>query len=59
MVPNLEHLKRGGRITPAVARLAGLLKIVPVMELNYELGGKIDSLAKVRTLKKATRKLAN
>ncbi|BBH27640.1 hypothetical protein SG0102_25740 [Intestinibaculum porci] len=59
MVPNLEHLKRGGRITPAVARLAGLLKIVPVMELNYELGGKIDSLAKVRTLKKATRKLAD
>lgn len=59
MVPNLEHLKRGGRITPAVARLAGLLKIVPVMELNYDLGGKIDSLAKVRTLKKATRKLAD
>lgn len=53
MAPNLEHLKKGGRITPAVALLAGLLKIVPVMELNHALGGKIDSLAKVRTVKKS------
>ncbi|MEG0276300.1 MAG: DegV family protein [Coprobacillus sp.] len=53
MAPNLEHLKKGGRITPAVAVLAGMLKIVPVMELNYNLGGKIDTLAKVRTLSKA------
>ena len=53
MAPNLEHLKRGGRITPAVALLGGMLKIVPVMELNYEIGGKIDTLAKVRTLTKA------
>ena len=55
MVPNLDHLKKGGRITPAVALLAGMLKIVPVMELNYKLGGKIDTLTKVRTVKKATR----
>jgi len=53
MAPNLEHLKKGGRITPAVALLAGMLKIVPVMELNYKLGGKIDTLAKVRTQSKA------
>lgn len=53
MVPNLEHLRKGGRITPAVAMLAGLLKIIPVMELNHELGGKIDTLCKVRTMKKA------
>lgn len=53
MAPNLEHLKRGGRITPAVAILGSMLKIVPVMELNYALGGKIDSLDKVRTVKKA------
>lgn len=59
MAPNLEHLKKGGRITPAVAMLAGMLKIVPVMELNYELGGKIDSLAKVRTLSKARATLVN
>ena len=59
MAPNLEHLKKGGRITPAVALLAGMLKIVPVMELNYDLGGKIDTLAKVRTLSKARATLVN
>lgn len=58
MAPNLEHLKKGGRITPAVALLGSMLKIVPVMELNHDLGGKIDTLAKVRTLKKAHSKLA-
>lgn len=59
MTPNLEHLKKGGRITPAVALLAGMLKIVPVMELNYDLGGKIDVLGKVRTLSKAKATLVN
>ena len=53
MAPNLKHLKQGGRITPAVAALGGMLKIVPVMKLNLSLGGKIDSLGKVRTTKKA------
>lgn len=52
MAPNLDHLKRGGRITPAVAMLGGMLKIVPVMKLNLDLGGKIDTYAKVRTIKK-------
>lgn len=59
MAPNLDHLKKGGRITPAVALLAGMLKIVPVMELNHSLGGKIDTLAKVRTLKKALTTIVN
>lgn len=59
MVPNMDHLKRSGRITPSVALLAGLLKIVPVMELNNDLGGKIDNLGKVRTLKKAHKMLAD
>lgn len=53
MVSNLQHLKRGGRITSSVALLGGLLKIVPIMKLNYELGGKIDTFDKVRTVKKA------
>ena len=57
MLDTLKYLKKGGRITPAVALLAGLLKIVPVMKLNYELGGKIDSLDKVRTVKKANLKI--
>lgn len=59
MVPNLRHLKRGGRITPAVALLAGMLKIVPVMELNHDLGGRIDTLRNVRTVKRAVRTLAD
>lgn len=53
MTSNLDHLKRGGRITPAVAMLANMLKIIPVMKLNMDLGGKIDVLTKVRTVKKA------
>lgn len=57
MAPNLDHLKKGGRITPAVAMLGNLLKIVPVMKLNYALGGKIDTLDKVRTVKKANIKI--
>ena len=57
MAPNLDHLKKGGRITPAVAMLGNLLKIVPVMKLNYNLGGKIDTLDKVRTIKKANLKI--
>lgn len=52
-VSDLKQLKKGGRVTPAVAALAGLLKIVPVMKLNNELGGKIDTFDKVRTFKKA------
>lgn len=36
-----------------------MLKIVPVMELNYDLGGKIDVLGKVRTLSKAKATLVN
>ncbi len=53
LVSDLGHLKRGGRITPAVALLGGMLKIVPVMKLNENLGGKIDAFDKVRTIKKA------
>lgn len=46
---NLETLKRGGRITPAAANLAKILKIVPV--LTYD--GTIDKAFTTRTFKKA------
>lgn len=59
MAPNLEHLKKSGRLTPAVAVLANLLKIVPVMKLDYKLGGKVDILDKVRTIKKANLKIVD
>lgn len=50
---DLQHLKRGGRLTPLAATVAGLLKIQPVLAINQKTNGKIDILAKVRTYSKA------
>lgn len=46
----LEYLKKGGRLTPAVAMLGQLLKIKPVLQIQ---GEKLDTFAKVRTLSQA------
>lgn len=54
IVPNdLQHLKRGGRLTPIAAALGGLLKIKPILKLNQSSEGKIDVFSKVRTMSKA------
>lgn len=54
MIPvDLDHLKRGGRLTPMAATLASLLKISPVMQINKGTNGKVDVLAKIRTMRKA------
>lgn len=50
---DLQHLKRGGRLTPVAAALGGMLKIKPILQLNVESQGKIDTFAKVRTMSKA------
>lgn len=50
---DMEHLQRGGRLTPMAAKLAGLLKITPILYLNEETKGKIESFKKVRTMNKA------
>lgn len=50
---DMKHLQRGGRLTPMAAKLAGLLKITPILYLNQETEGKIESYKKVRTMKKA------
>lgn len=50
---DLEHLKRGGRLTPLAAALGGLLKIKPILQLNRAVDGKIDTCDKVRTMSKA------
>ena len=47
---NLNALKRGGRVKPAVAALGNLLKIIPLLQVE---DGVIDVYEKVRTLKKA------
>ena len=43
-------LKRGGRLTPVAARIAGLIKIVPVMQ-TVEQGRRIEKFTVKKTLK--------
>ncbi|AMC92569.1 EDD domain protein [Erysipelothrix larvae] len=50
---SIEYLKRGGRIKPAAAAVANLLKIMPILSVT---DGEIDLLDKVRTHKKALKK---
>lgn len=49
-VDTLKYLKKGGRITPAVAMIGTLLKIKPVLSI---FGETLDSYAKARTVKQA------
>lgn len=50
---DMNHLVRGGRLTKRAAALAGFFKIIPVLIVNKESGGKNDVYDKVRTLRKA------
>lgn len=45
MVETLKYLKKGGRLTPAVAAIGTLLKIKPVLQIQ---GFKLDQFAKTR-----------
>lgn len=54
---DLQHMKRGGRLTPMAATLGGLLKIKPVLHINKETQGKVDVMDKVRTMSKAQDKV--
>ena len=47
MVNTLKYLKKGGRLTPAVAAIGTLLKIKPVLQIQ---GFKLDQYAKPRKL---------
>jgi DegV family protein with EDD domain len=47
-VDTLEYLKKGGRLTPAVAAIGSLLKIKPVLSIY---GEKLDKYSMARTLK--------
>ena len=49
-IDTLEYLKKGGRLTPAVAMLGTLLKIKPVLQIQ---GEKLDAFATCRTIAKA------
>lgn len=48
-VEDMTYLRRGGRITPATAALAGVLNIKPLMLID---GERLDAFAKVRSIKK-------
>lgn len=51
LIPSdIQYLRRGGRIKPAAAAVANLLKIFPVLQVT---NGEIDLADKVRTYKRA------
>ncbi len=56
MVDTLKYLKKGGRITPAVAAIGTLLKIKPVLQIQ---GFKLDQFAKVRKITEAKKIMAD
>ena len=56
MVDTLKYLRKGGRLTPAVAAIGTLLKIKPVLQIQ---GFKLDQYAKVRKLVDAKTTIIN
>ena len=56
MVDTLEYLKKGGRITPAVAALGTILRLKPVLTIQ---GDKLDSFAKARTTSQGKNMMLN
>lgn len=53
-VDDLQFLVRGGRVTPAAAALASVLKVRPVLSIRT---GKIEPFSKERGMKKAVAKM--
>ena len=56
-VDDLNHLKRGGRVSAATAFVGGMLNIKPIIRVDNE--GKLESYAKARGRKAAMTHLAN
>lgn len=55
-VGSMEFLQRSGRVGWAVARIAGLLNIKPVVKVE---GGEVHAEARVRTFNRALNKMAS
>ncbi len=53
-VDSMEYLKKGGRITPAVAAFATVLNLKPVLTIQ---GDKLDTYAKARGMRQAEAKM--
>lgn len=56
---DLDHLAKGGRLTPMAAALGGLLKIKPILAVSKDTQGKVDVWGKVRTMSKAIKTAAD
>lgn len=56
MMDTLNYLKRGGRLTNAVAQLSAMLKIKPVLQIQ---GEKLDAFSAVRTLSQGKNLMMN
>ncbi|MBR2155426.1 MAG: DegV family protein, partial [Clostridia bacterium] len=56
-VDDLNHLKRGGRISPATAAIGTMLNIKPVMHMDNE--GHLVAVGKVRGRKTSLKELVN
>lgn len=56
---DLNHFVLGGRLTPLAAKMAGLLKISPLLVINKSTGGRIDTLENVRTYRRAQERLVS
>ena len=54
-VPTLEHLVRGGRVSPMRGLLANLLGLLPVLTISPE--GKAEAAGKARGFERARRKM--
>ena len=52
---DLNHLAKGGRLTPFAAKFAGMLQIKPICEVSYRTQGKVGMRAKVRTMTKSVK----
>ena len=59
LIPSdFDFLSRGGRLTPLAAKIAGLIKIVPVMTQTPD-GKRLESAGVKRTMKKAVEEAIN
>ncbi len=56
MVGTLDYLKKGGRITPAVAAIGSILKIKPVLSIH---GDKLDAFGMARTVNSGKQTMMN
>lgn len=54
MIDTLKYLKKGGRITPAVAALGTALRLKPVLQIQ---GEKLDALTVAKTSKRGISKM--